>query len=432
MSNSSSFFASKSYQRMTKALFYFSAFFSLSGLIFKIQHYPGSDILLPVGLMFLSIVSVLLTLEPISSENESHIQNNKLFIFHRYLLGFGSAIFSIGGLFYIQHYPGGYMLSSIGLLLSLFCLIFSIYLSFSNKNSGYSASKLNSIFLLTFFIWGASGYFMRVSKSVLWPYVSLNSDMQDNASNEMEFGDRQIELFKSNNATDVKKLEFVNQIDNLTAEHIKYLDALKIEILTEIGEDPIQLKPGPEGIITNNYDGKFPLRPIVMDLRQVRNKDKFDEVMRIFGIANSIENPESYKCKSSNVSGGIDLWNSLLKFRGELCSALVKSSSNDSVKYNFVDPKVTKYKDLADLQKTLATAFKKSKISPEDYADVEEIYITLSKNEQWKPEFFPSGVHWLGKTFDHAPAIAAICVLSNLQKEALSARKIAVQSILNK
>lgn len=432
MSNSSSFFASKSFERVINLSFIFSAFLSLSGLLFKIMHYPGSDILLPVGLMFLSIVSILLIFESNPQEKFVDEIDFKMLTIYKHFLGWGSAIFSIGGLFYVQHYPGGQIMSSVGIIIGLCSLLLTIYITFFKRISLLYVSKLISITMLTFFIWGASGYFMRISKSFLHSFVELHDNVTLELENELEFGDRQIELFKSNNATDVKKLEFVNQIDNLTAEHIKYLDALKIEILTEIGEDPIQLKPGPEGIITNNYDGKFPLRPIVMDLRQVRNKDKFDEVMRIFGIANNIEKPESYKCKSSNATAGIELWNSLLKFRGELCSVLVKSSSNDSVKYNFADPKVIKYKDLADLQKTLATAFKKSKISPEDYADVEELYISLSKNEQWKPEFFPSGVHWLGKTFDHAPAIAAICVLSNLQKEVLSARKIAVQSILNK
>jgi hypothetical protein len=432
MSNSNSFLASKSYQRITKTLFYFSAFFSFSGLIFKIQHYPGSDILLPIGLMLLSIVSVLLTLEPISLEKESNTHNYKLLIFHRYILGYGSAIFSIGGLFYIQHYPGGYMLSAIGFLVSLFCLIFSIYLSFSNKNSVYSASKLNSIFLLTFFIWGASGYFMRVSKSVLSTYVSLNYDIQLNAEQELLSGDREIEQFKSkkSNSNDQNKLKLIAQIDNLTANQIKYLDALKMEILTEIKEDPYKLKPSFESIIMVPYEDKFPLRPIRMQLSYVTNKDKYDEVMRIFGIANNIKKPESYKCKSSNVLGGIDMWNSLLKYRAELCSILV--NYGDSSDSKFVDPKITKFGDLNDLQSQVQNSLRRNKLDLTISPSVEEIYISLSKHEQWESEFYLGGVHWLGKTFDHAPAIAAICLLSNLQKEALSARKIAIHSILNK
>jgi hypothetical protein len=202
-----------------------------------------------------------------------------------------------------------------------------------------------------------------------------------------------------------------------------------MEILTEIKEEPAKLKPGPESIITTPFDPKFPLRPIRMNLNHVTNKDKYDESMRIFGIADNPNKPTAYKCKSSNISGGIELWNSLLKFRGDLISSIVKSSSNDSVKFNFVDPKIIKYKDLADLQKTVATAFKKSKISPEDYADVEKIYIALSKNEHWEDEEHPEGLHWLGKTFNHSPSVAALASLSSLQKEILTARADAISLI---
>jgi hypothetical protein len=357
--------------------------------------------------------------------------DKRLLIFYKHTLGYGSAILSIGGLFYVQHYPGGQMMSSVGIIIGLYSLLLTIYITFFKRISLLSVSKLVSITMLSFFIWGASGYFMRVSKSVLHSFVGLHDNVTLELENELEFGDRQIEFFKRNNAPDVKKLEFVNQIDKITREHIKFLDALKIEILTEIGEDPTQLKPGPEGIITTAYDEKTPLLPIGLDLTNVINKDKFDEVMRIFGIANDISHPESYKCKSYNVSGGIDLWNSLLKYRSDLCSILV-NSLGDSSSSKFVDPKITYFKDAKDLQIIVQNSLKRNKLDRTISPSVEEIYISLSKNEQWESEFYPGGVHWLGKTFDHAPAIAAICVLSNLQKEALSARKMAVKSILNK
>jgi hypothetical protein len=121
-----------------------------------------------------------------------------------------------------------------------------------------------------------------------------------------------------------------------------------------------------------------------------------------------------------------------LKYRGDLCSILVASSSSDSAEYSFADPKITKYEDLAGLQKTLTTAFKKSKISTEDLLDVEKIYISLTKNEHWRDESYPEAIHWLAKTFDHAPAISALTSISMLQKEVLSARRMAISSIINR
>ena len=281
---------------------------------------------------------------------------------------------------------------------------------------------------------------LNVSKSIIDAFIAIEENIQIASQNEHARGLEKItqldEQAKSGDTPEVrakakKLLEACNEIDKITEEQIKYLDALKMEILTEIKEDPAKLKPGEESIIVTPYDDKFPLRPIRMNLSHVTNKDKYDEGMRIFGIADGdgLKKPKEYKCKSSNTAGGIELWTNLLKFRGELCSIMVTSSSNDSVKYNFNDPKIDKYKDLADLQKQVAEKFKKCKIGPEDYADVEKIYIALTKNKDWEDEHNPGGVHWLGKTFNHAPSVAAIASLSSLPKEILTARADAISLI---
>lgn len=53
----------------------------------------------------------------------------------------------------------------------------------------------------------------------------------------------------------------------------------------------------------------------------------------------------------------------------------------------------------------------------------------MTKNESWVDEHEPGGVHWLAKTFNHAPSVAAIASLSGLQKEILTARADAVSLI---
>lgn len=279
---------------------------------------------------------------------------------------------------------------------------------------------------------------LNVSKSIIDAFVAIEENIQISSQNEHARGFEKregiIELVKTGDSDEIKAkakklLDWVDKIDKITAEQIKYLDALKMEILTEIKEEPAKLKPGPEGIITVAYDDKFPLKPIRMNLAHVTNKDKYDEAMRIFGIANNLKKPEAYKCKSSNTAGGIELWNNMQKFRNEICSLLVASSSDAEKKYAFTDPKIVKYKDLADLQKQVKDAFKKSKISPDDYTEVEKIYISLTKNEEWEDEHNPGGVHWLAKTFNHSPSVAAIASLSSLQKEILTARADAVSLI---
>ena len=220
-----------------------------------------------------------------------------------------------------------------------------------------------------------------------------------------------------------KLMDYVDQIDKITAQQIQYLDALKLEILNEIKEEPAKLKAGPESIIMVDFDKNFPLRPIRMNLTHVTNKDKYDECMRIFGIDKNLKAPTEYACKHKpGLKGGIELWNQMNDFRGKICELLVASSSTDTVKYKFVDPKIVAFKDLVDLQKKVNEAMKKSKIKADDFQEVVKIYTALTKNESWVDEHQPDGVHWLAKTFNHAPSVAAIASLSGLQKEILTAR----------
>jgi len=278
---------------------------------------------------------------------------------------------------------------------------------------------------------------LNVSKSIIDAFVAIEENIQIASQNEHARGlEKRVELeekMKTGDTPEVKAkakklMESIDQIDKITAQQIQYLDALKIEILTEIKEEPAKLKAGPESIIMVDFDKNFPLRPIRMNLSHVTNKDKYDESMRIFGIDKSLVKPTSYTCKSSTNKGGIDVWTQMNDYRGKLCELLVASSS-DTVKYSFSDPKIYSFKDLADLQKKVKEGFKKSNIKNDDFQEVAKIYTALTKNETLVDEHEPGGVHWLAKIFNHAPSVAAIASISGLQKEILTARADAVSLI---
>ncbi|MFY7943658.1 MAG: hypothetical protein ACOVNZ_03715, partial [Crocinitomicaceae bacterium] len=147
------------------------------------------------------------------------------------------------------------------------------------------------------------------------------------------------------------------------------------------------------------------------------------------------EKPESYACKSKRASGvksGIDLWNKMQDFRANICKTIVESSSNDSVKYKFMDPKINKYEDQETLKAELAKLFKsgKWKFHQSDSAVVSDTYIALTKNEMVPNEHEEGTMeHWIGKTFNHAPAVGALASLSSIQKEILTARADAISVI---
>jgi len=282
---------------------------------------------------------------------------------------------------------------------------------------------------------------LNVSKSIIDAFVAIEENIQISSQNEHARGLEKLmeleEKYQSGDTPEIKAkakklLDYIALIDKETAKQIQYLDALKMEILVEIKEEPAKLKPGPESIIMVGFDKNYPLKPMRMNLAHVTNKDKYDEGMRIFGIAKNMKEPEVYACKSpeaKGAKGGIELWNQMNAFRGKICELLVASSSTDTAKYKFVDPKIYAFKDLTDLQKKVKDGLKKSKINGDDVQDVEKIYKSLTKNEMLEDEHEPGGVHWLGKTFNHAPSVAAIASLSSLQKEILTARADAVSLI---
>jgi gliding motility-associated protein GldM len=110
----------------------------------------------------------------------------------------------------------------------------------------------------------------------------------------------------------------------------------------------------------------------------------------------------------------------------------VESSSNDSVKYKFVDTKINKFEDQDDLKKQILELYKSKKwqIHQSDSAVVMDTYIALSKNEMVPNEHEEGQMeHWIGKTFNHAPAVGALASLSSLQKEILTARADAISVI---
>jgi hypothetical protein len=288
---------------------------------------------------------------------------------------------------------------------------------------------------------------LNVSKSIIDAFVAIEENIQ--IANQNEYG-RGSEIRKdviakveSGDTPAIREkakrlLAEIDKIDKLTAEQIQYIDALKLEILTEIKEDETKLKEGPEDkgfIIEKAFNASEPTKPIRFRLANVQNKDKYDEVMRIMGIANTTEKPESYSCVSKYAKGkksGIDLWNSLQNYRATICKILVESSSNDSVKYKFVDPKINQFETQESLKAEILKQFSSKKwiVNKSDSSMVSDIYIALTKREMVKNEHEKGKMeHWIGKTFNHAPAVGALASLSSLQKEILTARADAITII---
>jgi len=269
---------------------------------------------------------------------------------------------------------------------------------------------------------------LNVSKAILDAFVAIEENIQISNENEYFRGEEKKgvleEKAQDKSAPDVQKkakkyLAIVEQIDKMTAERIKEIDDLKLEILKECGED-VTSAGTKESIVLTKYSTQAPLKPTRMKLEHVQGKDKYDEPMRIMlGVDTDIKKPSGK---------GLDMYENYLKYRNGLCELLVTSSSTDEKKYKFKAPDIRDYKDEQDKAAVIKKAIDGQNVAPDDKDVVAKIYGSLTKKE--KSEVHDEkDVHWLGKTFDHSPSVAAIASLSALQKEILTARADAVATI---
>lgn len=278
---------------------------------------------------------------------------------------------------------------------------------------------------------------LNVSKTILDAFVAIEENIQIANINEQIRGTEKYNLIKEKAGESQKAkavMNIVHDIDKKTAENIQLIDKVKLLVLMEIKEEVtmgeeksiiIKDRPG----ISLNLDLKNPgLKnnpepgiPIRMNLHHVQGKDKYDEGMRVLGISspNDINKPDPKGL-------GIEIWESMFKFRKELCDFICVASTQldkiDSVNkvYSYKDPNIRAYKTKGDLVKQVFTGMKN--VKGDDSTAIKEIYISLTKNEQVMDEVTEAMAHWIGKTFDHAPSVAVLASLSSLQKEILTAR----------
>lgn len=291
---------------------------------------------------------------------------------------------------------------------------------------------------------------LNVSKTILDAFVAIEENIQLGNVNEYARGNEKKAMIRDKWVNDKslrakKVFEILETLDKQTAEIIQLIDQTKLEVLVECKEE-IKIGKGDKSdktIIVNDREGLAynnntsspsitnpnPIRPLRMSLEWVSGKDKYDEPMRVIGISSSdqLVNP-------AKDGRGMLIWNKMIEYRGLLINAICDvttfiESSEDSVKssakYFFKDPMIVKYETKDDAVKQLKPSLKT--VHKNDSATIKDVYLALLKNERIEHE--EKMIHWIGKTFDHAPSVAVIASLSSLQKEIL-ANRAAVMSFL--
>lgn len=280
---------------------------------------------------------------------------------------------------------------------------------------------------------------LNVSKQVLDAFVAIEENMQKAAIKHMDRGDAAKRDLKSeitadkSNVEKIKKIKYflgvIDKIDSETGKLIKEIDDIKLELLKKSGEDITlaQKQEDSEKILWKNYDPKNPLIPTRLNLAAVQAKDQYDVPM------SEMVGEEPMKPAPGKL--GPKLWDDYNSYRLKLCS-LLGTYNVGGKSWSFKPVNINKFKDNVDLAAQVDKMIAQSKCNKNDdsealkavYMELTKPEMLLHKEEGKEPEEWP----WMGKTFDHAPLVAAIASLTSMQAEILSARATALAHLKGK
>jgi len=277
---------------------------------------------------------------------------------------------------------------------------------------------------------------LNVSKQVLEAFAAIEDNTQRSNENLYIKGqESRTTLFEDyqtlNDPKDKAKkakiktyLSIIDKLDKETGKMIQYIDGIKFKLLTEAGEEFDKNSPklkDKEFIIWSKYRKEEPVKPIRFNLFKVEHKDNFDVPMNIL-VGSEIGSITSKE--------GMQLWNNfktLRKSMVEIAGSYSEGIGQDGKKkiWKLKVGDINKFEDSKDLQKQLRKIMFASgnKVNPEDSSTLQLVYELMSKNEFDVYGEDKANIHWLGRTFDHAPLVGALASLSSLQNDVLQARE---------
>jgi hypothetical protein len=286
---------------------------------------------------------------------------------------------------------------------------------------------------------------LNVSKSILDAFVAIEENTQKSAIVQLDRGDVFVKdlkgLVESNKKENPGKaakclyyLDIISKIDIETAGMIKLIDEVKIDILKKSGEAvDIEKSQDKETIVWKKYSPSDKLRPARLNLMAVQAKDQYDIPMHEI-IGEEINNPSPEKV-------GMKLWKKYNDYRAMIVESIgTYHKSIDSISgkgigsptYSVKTKAINEFNDNMDLNKRVDAMLKSTQMNKEDVGVLKQLYMELTKEERFKEVNDVKNVHWIGKTFDHSPLVAALASLTSMQLEILNARATAAGYLAGK
>ena len=278
---------------------------------------------------------------------------------------------------------------------------------------------------------------LNVSKQILDAFIAIELNISKGAITQKENGDRVInDMQKSSSDAKLEQVQkdkikiFLGVIKNIDVEAgkaIETIDGIKMELLTRLNENTVEGKKDSDDkiLVLKKYNKSALLTPGLYDLKAIKVKDNFDVTMEVLVGSQIHKDINKYK------PAGKKLWTSLNTYRKRLTEITATYKTVDGNFKLKLNEDLNDYKDNIDLMSQIGKLFSKSgSINKQDFNDLSSIYQELTKKAVEKYEgaegSTPVDIHWIGRTFNESPIVAAFASLSSLQMEILNARTKAV------
>ncbi|MDX1445869.1 GldM family protein [Lishizhenia sp.] len=263
---------------------------------------------------------------------------------------------------------------------------------------------------------------LNVSKTILDAFVTFDNNIKDGTltiagqGNEAYIGiqDMATNTDEPGRMKAAKKyLPAADSIKALTNRKIEMLNEMRDEMLTKTGEDLSAIKSiEDEGTVYERT---------VYNLEKVNGKDNYDVPMEVM-VGPEIKSPDPKR-------EGMRLWNEMNNYRDDLVRILAEASSNKNQKYTFDASREENVSSLDSAQ--IDERIKKTYL--DDRNIVKQIYSQLTKVERADVHNGEiKNIHWVGRTFDHAPIVAALATLSSIEQELRTAEAMAMKHLRTK
>lgn len=348
---------------------YFVAILALSqGLFYKLMHWPGSDQLLILSLIFMLPVYFLLSAVLRNKKDGLPRFSFLLFIF-----------LSWTSLFVIMHYPGTVIFLATTLFIAMFVVIYELV-----KKEGQPIFQLvqhrhlvNASGFIAFLLFFQAN---RLPIRVLESEMTRQFSLQEQIAQEIEIG---------NSFTKPSNKVFSAQVDKETMELLAKIDEVKLTLIDEVNGGIGKMRNADNlAILWNKPPKNGPLGIISLNLAALDNKKDFDIPMHLLiGTDLKILDPSK---------AGIKIWNAWMQHQTKLQQYITENPNLDTTQ------RAQMLNTLQQIQRNW-------------------------QQKEYQPYHDLHNIHWVARTFDHATIVQAIVHLTELQYEVVRLRSLVME-----